>query len=108
MINFFSLLGFTQHSLHAQAVQNPIHGYLRWNTMNDVYFFIGRVLDTGLLLGGVFAVGLMIYAGFLYVTSAGNPDAVTKATGTITYTLVGLAVMFAAKMVILYVSGSLG
>ena len=95
---------------HAVAgkVRNPITGSLRWNDVGDVYSFIGTLLNIALELAGVFAIVLLVYAGFLYITSSGEPEKVQKATGTLTWTIVGIIVMFAAKIIIQFVADNLG
>jgi hypothetical protein len=47
---------------------------------------------TNILVGsiGAFAVLMMIYAGFLYVTAQGETEKITKATSALRYSIIGL------------------
>ena len=50
------------------------------------------------LLGllGVIALALIVYAGFLWLTSAGNKDQVEKAQQIIAASVIGMIIIFAA------------
>lgn len=50
-------------------------------------------------VSGSLAIIVLIYAGYLYVTSAGNVDQVNKAKEFITGTLIGLAFLLSAGLV---------
>ena len=54
------------------------------------------------LLGVIFIV-LIIYAGFMWMTSAGNEDAISKAKKTIIAAIVGLAIVLFAYMITIFV-----
>jgi len=54
------------------------------------------------LLGVIFIV-LIIYAGFLWMTSAGNEDAIGKAKKTIVAAIIGLAIVLFAYMITIFV-----
>lgn len=51
-----------------------------------------------ILLGfiGLIAVLIILYGGFIWMTSAGNEDKVTKARATITAGIIGLAIIIVA------------
>jgi len=57
---------------------------------------IGTVVKDLLFLGGLLAVVLVMYGGFLMVTSQGNPAGVEKAKKTISGAIVGLIVALLA------------
>lgn len=54
-------------------------------------------------LGGALAVILVIVAGFLYVTSAGDPNKIKKAKDIILYVAVGLLVIVVARIIVAFV-----
>ncbi len=42
---------------------------------------------------------MVIYSGFLYVVARGNPDAISKAHKTLTWTLIGAAILLGAQLI---------
>lgn len=69
---------------------------------NDIETFLGCMPEKGLskfiatafawtstVIGSIAVLGL-IYAGYLYITSAGNPDSISKAKDTIKTSLISL------------------
>jgi uncharacterized membrane protein YuzA (DUF378 family) len=55
------------------------------------------------LIVGVAAVIVIIYAGFKYITSAGEQGRVANAKSTLLYALVGLAVAALAQLLVHFV-----
>lgn len=51
------------------------------------------------------AVLMVMIGGFRYVTSEGNPDATTRARGTILYAIVGLAIALVAEGIVSFFLG---
>jgi phosphotransferase system glucose/maltose/N-acetylglucosamine-specific IIC component len=64
------------------------------NAINIVYFVSGAV-----------AVIIIIVAGFMFITSGGDPAATAKARNTITYAVVGLVVIALAFVITQFVIG---
>jgi hypothetical protein len=62
-----------------------------------------RVTNLIALITGIVAVGMIIYSGFTYVTSAGDSGKLEQARKTIIYALVGLVVIVVARGIILFV-----
>lgn len=52
----------------------------------------------------ILAAIMIVYAGFRYVTAAGNPDATKAAMNTLVYALIGVAIALLAKGLIYIVS----
>lgn len=72
---------------------------------NDVSFFTGPKSDTGIIKnilmpvyfwGGVIAIIVILVAGYLFVTSNGNPQQVTRARNAVIGAAVGLIVILSA------------
>ena len=57
---------------------------------------IGVVVKDLMFFAGIAAVALVMYGGFLMVTSAGDPGAVAKAKKTITGAIIGLVIAILA------------
>lgn len=62
--------------------------------------YIKLVYNWMLGAGVSIAVLMIIYSGFIIVTSGGNPEAVSGAKRDLTLSISGLVLLFAAKIVI--------
>ena len=56
---------------------------------------------------GAIALIIIILAGIKFITSQGNPEALTKARNTIIYAAVGLAISIGALAIVTFVVGRL-
>lgn len=72
-------------------------------TANDPRLIVARIINVALGLLGTIAVGLIVYAGFLWMTAAGNDDQITKARGIITAAIIGLLIILSAYAISNYV-----
>lgn len=72
-------------------------------TQGSIIEIIGNFIKTALALAGIFFVGLTIYAGYLWTTSGGNEDKVTKSKGLIYNAVIGLIIVLAAYSISWYV-----
>lgn len=61
-------------------------------------------------IGVIAAISLLFITigGLRYVLSEGDPQAVSKAKGTVLYALIGLAVALVAQAIVVFVIGRLG
>lgn len=57
---------------------------------------VGRIINIVLGVLGSLALGLMIYSGFLWMSSGGNADQVSKAKKTLFNAAIGLAIILAS------------
>lgn len=62
----------------------------------DPSVLVIRIINYALGFLGLLAVALVIYAGFLWMTAAGEEDRVEDAQKTLKYALVGLAIILSA------------
>jgi hypothetical protein len=60
------------------------------------------------VLIGVASIVMIIYSGFLYATSSGDANNVTKAKNTLMYAIIGLVVASLAAAIINFALGGLG
>lgn len=58
----------------------------------SIISIIGTIVADLLFVGGFVAVGMLIYAGIQYATSAGDPGKVAKASKTISASIIGLII----------------
>ena len=69
---------------------------------------VGQVINIILGLVGMIFFTLTVYAGFLWMTAAGNDDKVSKATDILKAAVIGLAIALAAYSITYFVVRSLG
>jgi len=65
-----------------------------------------NVLNITYALLGVIAIIVIILGGIIYITSAGNPNSITKAKNQILYAVVGVVVVIIAFAVTNFVYGA--
>jgi hypothetical protein len=69
---------------------------------------IGNLIKGALGLIGSIALVIFIYGGFLWLTSGGNPDKITKGKSTMVWGTIGLAVILFAYTLVQFVFQALG
>ena len=74
---------------------------------SDISVSLGTVINTALSLVGTIFLGLMIYAGILWMTAQGNDDKVQKAKDIIIAAIIGLAVTMSAYAITYFVTNRL-
>lgn len=75
----------------------------RSSSSNSISKLIGTIVNTLLYFVGALSVIMIIVAGVMYTTSAGNAGQITKAKGALTYAIVGLVVAFLAYAIVNWV-----
>ncbi len=73
----------------------------------DLPTLIGNIIAVLLSVLGIIFVVLVVYAGFLYLTSAGEADRVKKAKALLTQAVIGLVIIIAAYAIADFVIDSL-
>ncbi|HWB39299.1 MAG TPA: hypothetical protein VG604_03600 [Candidatus Saccharimonadales bacterium] len=73
----------------------------------DVPLILLAVIDDLLRVAGIMAVGFVIYGGFQYTASQGNPDATSRAQGTIINALVGMAIAMVSVLIVSFIGHAL-
>ncbi|OGY61595.1 MAG: hypothetical protein A3I33_00775 [Candidatus Colwellbacteria bacterium RIFCSPLOWO2_02_FULL_45_11] len=59
-----------------------------------------RLYDWSIGVGTILALGILVYAGFLYTTSAGNSSRITEAKRWITAALTGLLILLSSYLIL--------
>ncbi len=70
---------------------------------SDIRITVANIIKVVLGLLGIIAVSLIVYAGFLWMTAAGNEDNITKAKGIISASVIGLVIILSAFSITTYV-----
>ncbi|MEK7634938.1 MAG: hypothetical protein AAB446_00690 [Patescibacteria group bacterium] len=91
MFLFFVVPAFAQ----LIAIPNPLQ-----NTTGTIPDLIIAIIDNIVLpIGGVVAVLMVMYAGFLFVTARGNEKKITDAKQAILYACIGAAILLGSKVI---------
>ncbi len=69
-------------------------------------YIVGGIIKAILGMLGVVFLCLMVYAGFTWMTAAGEPDKVKKAKSLITNSIIGLIIVMASYAITLFVVGA--
>ena len=73
----------------------------------DLPTLVGAIINVLLSVLGIVFVLLVVYAGFLYLTSQGETKNVEKAKKLLTQSIIGLIIIVAAYAISSYVIGAL-
>ena len=76
-------------------------------TQTDIRVIIARIIQVALGLVGIILVALIVYGGFLYMTSAGDPTKVAKARKVITEAIIGLLIILSSLAITEFVIRSI-
>jgi len=66
------------------------------------------IVDILLRIGALLAVGFVMYGGFIYLTSQGEPDGLKRGRTAITNALVGLVIAITASAIVAFIGARLG
>ncbi len=92
----------TPHYVQAEGGTAGINNPIGDNNM-DAEDLIVRLLTGFLGILSLFALVMVIYGGFQYIYSAGNPEQVKKAKDTIVWALIGMAIAFLSLAIVNFV-----
>lgn len=68
--------------------------------------FIKNIVKILVGLAGIVAVIYMVFGGFLYITSSGNPEKLDQAKRTLFWAGIGLVIVIAAYAIVDIVAGA--
>ncbi|MFC1711031.1 pilin [Patescibacteria group bacterium] len=69
----------------------------------DLEAIFENILNVATVLAGIVVFIFLIIGGFKLLFSGGNPESIQKATGTITWAVVGLIILIAVWFIFLFV-----
>lgn len=73
-----------------------------FTTFEGVIDVIVFALNSLVGLSALVAVAMIIYSGITFITAAGDPDKVQKASGALTAAVIGMAIVFLARTVVVF------
>jgi hypothetical protein len=83
-------------------------GVSELNSSTPLLSIIGAFISTVLALLGILLVILILYAGFIWMTSQGDPGKIKKAKDMLYQAIIGLVIVFAAFAITNFVFSALG
>ncbi|HSX16748.1 MAG TPA: hypothetical protein VLH86_01465 [Patescibacteria group bacterium] len=73
--------------------------------LNDIWLIAAALLEILLRIAGLAAISFIIYGGFQYIASRGEPDKTSGALQTIINALVGLTIAIGATVLVTFIAG---
>ncbi len=71
----------------------------------EVLWTVGfNLIEILLRVGGLVAIGFIIYGGFMFATSQGDPEGAKRARQTITNALIGVVISIFASTIVMFIS----
>ena len=82
------------------GIDNPFSS--SFETIDGTVGKVHQVIGIATPLSALVAVGLIIYGGILMITSAGDAEKVDQGTKAITAAIIGMIIVFIARLIILF------
>lgn len=76
-------------------------------SLSDIWLIAAAIIEILLRIAAILAVAYLMYGGFNYITSQGEPDKTSKAKSTIINALGGLVVAVMATAIVGFIAGSI-
>lgn len=73
-------------------------------TLSCIPTLVANVLSAALAFGGITATAFIIWGGFKYIRSGGDPKQADNARQTITYAIIGLIIVMLAYFILSFIS----
>lgn len=74
---------------------------------NFIWHIVLNIIEIVMMAVGYITVAYIMYGGFLYLSSVGDPADLVKARKTILNAVIGLVISFAAVVLVNFVSGAI-
>lgn len=75
--------------------------------LSDIWLIVAAIIEIALRVSALVAVIFIIYAGFSYTTSQGDPEGTAKAKSTLINALIGLALSVSAAVIVSFIANSI-
>ena len=73
----------------------------------DIYGLIQKILNFAFIILGIICVCIIVYSGYILISSAGDPGKVAKGKKCLIYSIIGLIVAIMATVIVNFVINSL-
>ncbi len=98
----FALAMTARFALAADFGFNPVSNVIGLAS-GDPRVIVGRIIQIALSFLGIIALLLIIYAGFLWMTSSGDEEKVNKAKDTLKNAVIGLIIILSSWAIVTFV-----
>lgn len=71
--------------------------------IDDLSLTVDRVLGYLMPIGILLCVVMIIYGGYMWIVSGGDPSRKQVAQGTLTWAIIGLVFLFLIRMILLFI-----
>jgi hypothetical protein len=104
-----SFFGFPKWYKYLPGTIDPNSGLCspQLNSLSSIWLIAAAIIEIMLRVAAIVAVIFVIYGGFAYVTSQGEPESTGRAKSTIVNALVGLAVAVSAAAIVTFIASSI-
>ena len=75
--------------------------------LTDIWLIVAAIIEILLRVAAIVAVVFIIYAGFSYTTSQGDPEGTGRAKSTLVNALIGLAIAVSAAAIVSFIANSI-
>lgn len=105
LIVVFCVFGFLAVALPAGAQETTFEQFGDATTLpqDSIAIIIARVIRVAISLVGIIFVGVIIYAGFLYLLARGEPEPIKKAKKIFQQSIIGLILIFSAYSITTFI-----
>jgi len=108
LIKKIGTLGASLVPLVTNAQLDTLPGSSKIQNADNIVTFLTSLLNWvfGILL--IVSVAMILYAGFRYITAAGDEGKVKSAKKTLTYALIGIGIALLSKAIVLVIASVVG
>jgi hypothetical protein len=92
----------TQGTTVFPKIQNPLN-----KDFSDLPSLINGIVDLALRLGTIIAVLALVWVGFKFIIAQGDPGEIAKAKQALQWVIIGIAILFGAKLITEIIKGTL-
>lgn len=96
---------------YASSLSSALSGVLSQDSLSsdtNAQSLVSTIIDISIPLGVTCAFILLVYAGYMMITSQGNPDKLQESREVITNAVIGLVVILLSVTILYLIKDSLG
>lgn len=77
------------------------------SSLNDIWLIVAAIIEILLRVSSLVAIAFIIYGGFQYLTSQGEPDKTNRARQTLMNAVIGLIIAILAAVIVNFIASSI-
>ena len=106
----FKIHNFFVNKVYAQNLGDAIEGGIReleGGSDIDQFKFVDSIVDIAVPVAGLCLVVLVVYSGYMLISSQGNPDKLREGKEVLTNAIIGFFIVILSVVILLLISNSL-